>query len=317
MFSRMPRNHDRRRWTARLAGAALLLAAAGCSGAKHESPGAPPGVRAAREGYTREYELGRYASAYEQASQAAGTDQGAARDQAALIAGLSAQALKRETDARRWLAPLTTNADREIAGRASAGLGLLEQEKGNHAKAAELLASAGSRLDGDDGARAAYHAGESMGAIGQANSARLQYEAALAKVADPKLRVQIQRRLDNVKPGGFTIQLGAFSSRANAEKSVQSAAAAAARLNLGRPTIAERPGPRGTVYVVQVGRFATRDQAAQARSSFSGATVAPVFGPSVGGAGPRTVIDVMPSPSPRPGAPPRQGPTLDSTVTVR
>ena len=316
MFSRMPRTHDRRRSIARFARAvALALAAAGCSGAKHESPGAPPSVRAARDGYMREYELGRYPSAYEQASQAAATDEGAARDQAALIAGLSAQALKRESDARRWLAPLTTNSDREIAGRASAGLGLLEQEKGNHARAAELLASAGSRLDGDDGARAAYHAGESMGAIGQANSARLQYEASLAKVTDPRLRTQIQRRLDKVKPGGFTVQLGAFSSRANAEKSVRSAAATAARLNLGQPTISERPGVRGTVYVVQVGRFATRDQAAQARTSFGGATVTPVFAPSPGSAGPRSVIDATPSTSS--GAPPRQGPTLDSALTVR
>lgn len=259
--------------------ACVIVASGGCSSAQHERGPEPIGSREAREDYTQQYALGRYQAAYDGASKAAESTTGVTQEQARLIAGLSAHALKREADTRRWLTPLLASKDREISGRASAGLGLLEQEKSNHGRAAELLGAAAAQLDEDDGARAGYHAGESLNALGRANSARLQYEGALAKAKDTRLRNQIQMRLDTVRPGGFTVQIGAFGSRANADKAMRSAAPTAARFNLGQPTITERLGPGGKpVYVVQVGRFVTRDQAAAAQRNFGGATVAPVSG---------------------------------------
>ena len=78
---------------------------------------------------------------------------------------------------------------------------------------------------------------------------------------------------------GYTIQVGAFTSRANADKAAKTYAvkAASARVGVVKVTVALRAGGR-SVNLVQVGRFATFNAASEARSRLgdSGAVVVPL-----------------------------------------
>ena len=58
------------------------------------------------------------------------------KERAELVAGLAAYALKNPTVASTYLKPLTSNADRQVSGRARWTLGQIEAERGNHADAA-------------------------------------------------------------------------------------------------------------------------------------------------------------------------------------
>ena len=64
--------------------------------------------------YREVYEAGRYREAFDAAVQTEGKASGAARTQAALVAGLSAQAINRNEDAEKWLMPLVDDSDPDI-----------------------------------------------------------------------------------------------------------------------------------------------------------------------------------------------------------
>lgn len=216
------------------------------------------------EGYVAAYLEGRYSMARSLAESEMRRASGPAADRAALIAGLAAHAQDQDSDAERLLSPLTSNPDREIAGRAQACLGLIAAERKQHDKAADLLAAAARRLSGDEAARAAMFAGDCLAALGRNAEARTQYSVASANASDASLKRAIADRLEI---GNFTVQVGVFSSRANAQKAAMDVAGPAAMLGLGEPRIVERAeAGGGRSYVVQVGRFSTRRQGSQAQA---------------------------------------------------
>lgn len=213
--------------------------------------------------FVRDYQAGRHAAALRGARSAALSSTGAARDEAALIAGLSAQALGDDASARAWLEPLLASRDRSVAARARAGLGLIAQRQGDHERAAALLAEASVALTGDDAARAALYAGQSLRALGRVEPAQREYRRAATLARSAEVRALAERRLGE---GRFTIQVGAFTSRRNAERARRRADTSAAGLGLGpaRVVVARRDGR--AVYLVQVGEFATRADAVRARA---------------------------------------------------
>jgi len=213
-------------------------------------------------GYVRDYQAGRHAAAYRAARAAAVTETGADREEAALIAGLAAQALGDDRAAEEWLSPLRSSRNRSIAGRARAGLGLLAAERGEHERAAALLSAASLMLRGDDAARAAYHAGESLRALGHDDEARREYRRAATVAHDDVLRRAATGRLSG---RGYTVQLGAFKSRRNADRARREATAAAVGLGFGSPRIVVSQRHGRAVYLVQVGEFATSEAAQRAR----------------------------------------------------
>jgi hypothetical protein len=236
-----------------VAGVALLGVSASC--AKQSA------------GYAREYELGRYEAALAMSQREAMARSGSRQDHAALVAGLSAHALALDDVAERWLSPLTSSRDKEIAGRASAALGLMERRRGNHAEAAELLGRAAESIEGYDGRRAQELAGDSLLAARRGDSSsRDHYNGqAMGTNAD---RSAFAARL----PGGaFCVQIGAFGSRANAQLAADRTRWRADRLDIGEPRIVVGADTQGrTLYIVQVGRFASRDQAESVRRQLGG-----------------------------------------------
>ncbi|MCE7972731.1 MAG: hypothetical protein DYG92_00165 [Leptolyngbya sp. PLA1] len=246
----------------------VLVVASGCA----QTPKA-----ASNDDYVALFNSGRYSDAYEASSKAAGSLRGSNRELAALIAGQSAYRLGRPTESERWLEPLLDSGDRAIAGRAAATLGSLARDRGENRPAFELFNTAASKLAGDDAARALMYAGDAKHALGEKATARDLWTSAQSKVeSDVQLRVQIGDRLAGAYPGSspaasggaFTVQAGAFSSRATAD-------ALAQKLRPKGPTRVVPISKNGkTLHAVRVGSYATKAEADKVRASIgSGAIV--------------------------------------------
>lgn len=204
-----------------------------------------------------------YREAKDKAEAALPTANGRDREVLQLTAGLSSHALKQPALAQHYLEGLTGSADPQIAGRAEATLGQIAQQRGNHQYAADLFNRASKKLDGDDSARAAMRAGESLSIMGNQTAATQQFRTA-AENADTARLKQHADRLS--KQGPFTIQAGAYSTRANADKRAAELAAMTQRAGLSRPlvmpdSINGRPG-----FSVRIGTFASRGEANTARA---------------------------------------------------
>lgn len=256
-------------------GAVAAVIGGGCE----SGPTAPAGP-----GYMELYLSGRYVEAYSTAStQAKESPAGAERERASLVAGQSAHALDRDLEAEPWLKPLLLSEDPVIAGKAGATLGLIAQETGRHSEAITLLQPSVERLSGDDAARAAVYTGDSYRALGQESQARSYYERAQRQASsDVSLRSMVADRLrpkaaTAAKQGGFSVQLGAYSSQQRAQAVADRARLRAQGLSLGAPRVVETKRGSQTLYVVQVGRFSTRPAAegAQKRLATAGSKVMP------------------------------------------
>jgi tetratricopeptide (TPR) repeat protein len=218
----------------------------------------------------------RYSESYDEAAKVGGSMHSLHRDQASLIAGLSARALDRSADATRWLTPIANNADPNIAGQASAALGSIAQEEGRHLDASRLFLTAGSKLKGDDAAHAFMYAGDSLRALNKPADAKAAWEKALTLVVNESdVKVAIGDRLSGggpkfsppgSSPGGtgkFTIQTGAFATLQKAQKE---ASKFASKVTTRTVPIRDKAGR--TLYAVQVGRYATKQAAEKARPSY-------------------------------------------------
>lgn len=256
-------------WTRSLFTLVLVLAC-GCA----QSPKAP-----SNDDYVSLFNSGRYSDAYEASSKAASSLRGSNRELASLIAGQSAYRLGRPTESERWLKPLLDSGDRAIAGRAAATLGSLARDRGENRPAFELFDTAASKLGGDDAARAMMYAGDAKHALGEKSVARDLWSRAQSKVeSDVQLRVQIGDRLAGAYPGSssapsagsgaYTVQAGAFSSRATAD-------ALAQKLRSKGPTRIVQISKDGkTLHAVRIGSYATKAEADRVRASVgSGAIV--------------------------------------------
>lgn len=226
-------------------------------------------------GYMDAYNAGNHEEAYKRASQASTTGSQEQREQASLVAGLSAHSLGNDSDAKRFLQPIAYSSNPEVAGKANATLGLIAEGEGDHATAARSFELAGSKLTGDEAARAYLHAGDAYTAAGNTTLASSMYKRASSMVTgDPGLASAIRERQNAPAPGAggdfsaggaatgpFSIQLGAFSNRANAEK----LAASASTMGLGQARIVPTSKNGQTLYAVRVGGFPDRKAAAAAR----------------------------------------------------
>lgn len=222
--------------------------------------------------YAALYSQGRYSDAYDSAVKVAGTPKGGS-PQAALIAGLSAQALNRNEDAARWLTPLVDHADPNVAGKSGAALGLIAKERGENSKAAMLLEKASSRLQDDDAARALMYAGDAKRSLRLETEAHALYLRARDKATrDVALKGAIAERLVGIGKGSapsgsgnWSVQAGVFSSAAKAQAMMrQVSSKGPARL-----VTITKGGQR--LYYVRVGRYATKAEADLAKRNLGSA----------------------------------------------
>lgn len=256
----------------------------GCAGS-----GTGTNKDAAKLNYQQAYAQGRYAQAYDDATSVASNNRAKDRDQAALIAGLSARSLDRNADAERWLRPLLSNSDPTIQGRAAAAMGLMASDAGRQEEAARLLDQASRKLKGDDAARAAMYCGDSQWTLNRAADARTSWTRARDLVVqDGGLRAIINDRLAGqapapLKPGPITGPAkpgaGKYTIQAGAYQSIRDAQSRAHQLsNFGATRVIDRYDRNGKhLFAVRVGQYPTADAARQvARQIGSGAFVATV-----------------------------------------
>lgn len=217
------------------------------------------------------YAKGRYASAFEAAKVRASRATGDEKERLSLIAGMSAAAMDRNSDALAWLRPLTSSQDRQIAGRAAAGVGLVEAVEGRHASAVPYLTSAADRLSGDESAKARFYLGESYSAMGRSADATAAYRAAASSASDSRLKRLAQERLSLT---AFTIQIGSYRENAKARDAARSAASRTAAAGLPAPRVVSKQLPDGrSVYAVQVGVYREMGKAQADRARLGGDAV--------------------------------------------
>lgn len=237
---------------------------------------AVPGCQSSRIASSSEalaaYERGDYADAYKEAIESHRRTTGVAQERAALVAGMSAFKLGRYDDAVHWLNRVDRSQDTEIAGRATATLGLVHVQRGNYSLAAIDLTNAGRLLRGEESARAYFFAGECYTLIGRLDAAQRSYS--LARSAGSGSSGVAGKAGDRLAPSDFTVQVGAFSQRVNAESAARAAGARAAAVGLDAPRIVASTDVNGrALYLVQVGSYKTKQQALNARVRLGGEAV--------------------------------------------
>ncbi len=222
------------------------------------------------------YQRGDYARAQTTAAHAAATAGGVQRDLAHYMAGMSAYRLNNFATAERYLRVAATSRDESMSADARSTLGLIYSGQGRYAEAADALLRSANLQTGEDRAQAYFYAGIAQQKLGRWPQARTSLLLARRSTRDAALGRQIDQHLAVT---GYTIQVGAFTSRANADKAARGYAskAASARVGSVRVTPAVQSGGR-PVNLVQIGRFATFNAANTARSRLGdpGAVIVPL-----------------------------------------
>jgi hypothetical protein len=220
--------------------------------------------------YVSQFARGDYAEAKTTALAAARSSSGIERDRANLIAGLSAAQLGHNAEASGLLSPLRAHSDREIAGRALAGLGLVARNQGEKAKAAGLMAEGAQKLSGDPAAKAFLAAGDTCAEMGSKDQAMTHYRAAIGAVQTEPLRKTLEERLLGQR---YTVQLGVFSNKSNADRKAGEVRSRTVAMGLGIPRIEPGILKGKTSYLVQVGDFASKQDARLASAKLGGGSV--------------------------------------------
>ena len=171
------------------------------------------------------------------------------------LAGLEAYERGDTDKARLRLTAAVAELEGEDAAKARATLGLVELGQDRPATAADAFSLAWPALHGEDARQAARFAAAAHRRLGDDTTAAVWERRALAQPGP------VQRG------GSFTIQVGAFRERSRAERAAVDAAEVAEETGFGPVRIVTRSDRRGTaLYVVQLGSFDTRTQAATARA---------------------------------------------------
>ncbi len=246
----------------------------GCESGGRTSTPSPASSNSPLAQANADYQAGHYSSAYQSATNAYNEHHTNSQihKQAGYLAGLSAYQLRKYDDAQKYLRPLRVDTNPNIAGNASATLGLIARENNRPAEAVILFKNAYRKLSDQDQAEAAYQAGLAYRKLGQTAQARQQFLLARAASHDSKFRSQVDQYIQDT---GWTVQLGAFTSITNAQKRLAEYDTMPARRSLGSAHILQQSNTTAgtTLYLVRVGNFMDYNLAAQARSKITGPAV--------------------------------------------
>ncbi len=223
----------------KIAGISALIAAlllAGCATS-------PTPVVTSSSDYKRAYRSGDYAGAAALASRAPAGD-----THARLVEGMARAELGQHDRAVSLLNPLIRSSDPEVRGRAAATLGLIAQERGDHAEASRLLGIASDSLAGSDGVWAARYA----------------LRARDSATSEPSQRTHSVGSAS--QPGAYQIQFGSFSTQARAQRHAQAVSRLTRSSGLDTPRIETVQRGARTLYAVRTGPFASRSAATSAAS---------------------------------------------------
>ncbi len=230
----------------------LLLVVAGCGS---------PRPYATLADANRAYERGDYPQAYAFAAAISNDAPSLNRFEAAYIAGLSATQLGEEAKAVKHLKRAVGAYDKQIASDAGVMLGLAYARQGRDAEAVQTLITAAPRQGGEAQAKAYFHAADAQQRLGRWASARDYLLLAKSKTGDATLVEAIDQRL---AVNGFTLEIGSYADRANAEAAAAKYDAVAREVGIQGTRMVEDPARVGRVRV-HVGEFTTFASAASYR----------------------------------------------------
>lgn len=222
--------------------------------------------------YQQAYEQKLYPQALEKASMVGVDEHAPDRQRAALVAGMSAQSMGQNAEAKKWLVPLRMSPDRDIAARARATLGLIAKAEGKTAEAATLLSGSADQLEGDDAAKAKIMAGDAYRQMGLEKQARAEYTEAKTEADDPTLKATADQK---ARPQSYYVQCGAYSTRQAADRQVKAIKPQVAKAGQPAPAVFQM-APNGTpLFVVQVGPYSDKQKAmaAKARMNLTSAAI--------------------------------------------
>lgn len=260
------------------------LAAATCFTLGCESSQKSGGA-AGMNGALADYNAQRFAQAREKAdavqNQSTVPNQ---REEAAYLGGLAAYQLGDLDGAERRFMVSTRSSSGQTAAKSKAMMGQIRMDQGRPRDAAAYFVDAQPLLTGDDAELCAYNASVAYQQSGDTNSAktwmaksgnlvpgRSTYSAPPSGSGTTVARSNTTTGGSNASSAtGFTLQVGAFKEKTRAQQAAADAQKLASRDGLGSVKILTRKDNRGsTMYVVQFGRFATREAAAAARSKLN------------------------------------------------
>jgi|GEM_PF-2987511 len=206
--------------------------------------------------YRDHYEAGRYSLALATAQATAGRPGGSS--DASLVAGLAAEAMRDNLTARRWLEPIARGSG-DTAARARAGLALIELRTGDPLTAARELESASAQLSGQDGRDAARVAADAYERAGRPTDAERLRRRAMG------MYEVTSRGEPGFVAGGYTLQIGAYSTRSRATQRVTEVSSATRSSGLGEPRVEMATRNGRVLYLIHAGRFRTQADAERAR----------------------------------------------------
>lgn len=250
-----------------LAVVSCLLAAAGCGSSR------PYATLADANGA---YQRGDYPQAYAFASAISNDGPSLDSFEAAYIAGLAATQLGHDAKAIKHLRRASRAYDKQMASDAGVMLGLAYARTGLDSKAAETLIAAAPGQQGESQAKAWFHAADAQQRLGRWASARDYLLLSRGVTRDPSLQDAIDQRL---AVNGFTLEIGSFTDRANAEAAAAQYDAAAREIGIKGAQMVDDPARPGRVRV-HVGEFSTFASAASYREPLGvpNAFVVPITG---------------------------------------
>lgn len=244
---------------ARLTAALLALLAAACESQRATT----------LDDALRAYEGGRYQEALRMSRdvQSKATD-AAERQQAAYVAGCSAQELRQKDEARAAFAVAARSGDPVVAGRALVMQGNMAAEEKRWGDAEALFSQAAGKLRGRDAELAREQARD---AAAQAAAARRAAQAPVAPSpagasagGGPTAAPPSPPAAPSQAPAGpWTIKTGAFANETGAQQHARNIAKAAKAAGLKQPKVRAVTAPSGKLWVVEVGEFATKAEAEQ------------------------------------------------------
>ena len=150
--------------------------------------------------------------------------------EAQYMMGLCEFKLQKMESSKDWFEKAATSANPEVKGKAMAMLGIIASNKGDQAAAQLAFSTAAANLQGTD----KQNANQRTGSVSGLNK--------------------------------YTLQFGAYRKKENARKAVESISRVLRKADLGNAWIAEEKSSIGRIlYLVQAGRFPTRNSASSSR----------------------------------------------------
>jgi len=212
----------------------------------------------------RAYRKGDFTTAYREAQQAMRSNHGNLKNEAAYMAGISAYRLKDSSSAVYYLKEASSGNGSQLAGDALAMLGVIYAEQGKYPESVQAQLQAVKHLPaGPDRANAYYYAAKAQQKMGQWSQARANLRSARSASQDEAFRRDVGHELD---AGAFTLQIGAFTDRTNAQRAAENLATRTSTLKLASPRLVPaKDAQRRKLTLVQVGRFSTYADAESAR----------------------------------------------------